>query len=314
MRLIYLGSPAFVLSPLRQLVAAGHEVLAVVTPPPRPAGRGRKLQQPPLAEEALRLELPLLQSDAVSAPEFLATLAAVGAEVAITAAFGQYLKRGFLQLFPQGVLNIHPSLLPALRGASPVVSFLLGAEERTGVSVLRSVRRMDAGPILGQRETAIAPQESAGALTERLFALGGELLVDLLAQLAQGPVAEREQDEGAATHCSRIERSMARLDFSRPAWRLARDVQAFDPWPVAWTELAGRGLRVWRARVESGPAPAGLTCGSVLGPPQGGALQVVCGEGLVGLEELQLEGSRRMSADELWRGLKPGEGPLVLGG
>lgn len=314
MRLIYLGTPDFAVAPLQALVAAGHEVVQVVTPPARPAGRGRKLLDPAVAVAARELGLPVLQTAEVSAAPTCEQLAALRPDAAITVAFGQYLRRGFRRLAPHGVINIHPSLLPRYRGASPVMSFLLSDDEETGVSVLRSVRRMDAGPVLAQRRCRPEPGETGGELTARLVAQGAELLVEVLAELEAGGGSERPQDEVAATHCRRVDRDMAKLVWDQPVRRIARQVQAFNPWPVAWTLLDGRQLRVWRAR----PAQSALdgTCpapGTLLGPPAVAAPQVRCADGALELLEVQLEGKRRMPAAEVWRGLRAPAAGIPLG-
>ncbi len=316
MRVIYLGTPDFAVGPLKALLQAGHEVVQVVTPPSRPAGRGRKLQQPAVAAAAEELGLPLLQTAAVSAPEVCTELARLEPDVAVTVAFGQYLKRRFRRLAPQGVLNIHPSLLPRYRGASPVMSFLLSEDEETGVSVLRSVRRMDAGPVLAQRRCLPLPGETAGELTQRLVDLGAELLVELLARPEDDAAQQQPQDEELATHCHRVERSMARLDWSQPVARVARRVQAFNPWPVAYTSLSGRQLKVWRARPLAADEQTSVDearPGTLLGPPAVPTPRVVCGDGVLELLELQMQGKRRMDAAQVWRGLRAPAAGVLLG-
>ncbi len=313
MKLVYLGTPEFVVSPLATLLDAGHEVVAVVTPEPRPAGRRRRLVEPPLAVAARELGLTVLQSAKVSVRPFRERLMELGPEVAVTAAFGQYLWTKFLASFPHGVLNIHPSLLPRYRGASPVVSFLLSDDETTGVTILRSVKQMDAGPILAQREVSPEPGETAGELTERLFEVGGVLLAEVLRDMEAGRrLRERPQDDDQATTCTKVDKDMARIDWTAAGRRVVRSILAFNPRPGAWTTIQGRQLKVWRAvehddRASHGPGT--LTVEGKKGP-----VLVDCGDGTrVRLLEAQIQGSKRMAAEDLVRGLRL-PGPVVLGG
>ncbi|MDY0061715.1 MAG: methionyl-tRNA formyltransferase [Myxococcota bacterium] len=306
MRVVYLGTPEFAVRPLEELLAAGHEVVAVVTPPPRPAGRGRQSLVPPVAEAATRRGLSVLPVESASDPVVLEELARRRPDALITASFGQYLTAPVLALASHGVLNIHPSLLPRYRGASPVQSQLLAGETVTGVTLLRSVAKMDAGPILAQQQVPVLPDESAGELTARLFALGGRLLVELLARLAAGPLAGEPQDEARATRCRKIGREQARLDWSRPAAELVWAIRAFDPAPVAWTTLRGKQLRIFRAHVGAASLAGPAVPGWLGGPPAQAELLVCCGAGWLQLDEVQLEGGRRLPARELARGLRLG--------
>lgn len=318
MRVLYLGTPEFVVPPLVRLREAGHEVVAVVSAPPRPAGRGRQPADPPLALAARAAGLTVLQPEKASAPDFLARLAPLAVDVAVTAAYGQYLSSSFLALPRHGVLNIHPSLLPRWRGASPVMSALLAGDPVTGVTVLRSTKKMDAGPILAQRRVEPAAHETAGELTERLFRLGAELLLEVLERLAHGPVPGEPQDETQATTCTKVTREMAEIRWEAGADTIARMVRAFNPAPVAWTTLEGRTLRIWRARAAAageegaGAGAAGARPGTLLGPPLAPAPLVVCGQGTLLLDEVQLEGSRRMPALQAWRGLRLRAGQALL--
>ncbi|MBM4321388.1 MAG: methionyl-tRNA formyltransferase, partial [Deltaproteobacteria bacterium] len=318
---LYLGTPDFAIPPLEQLVQAGHELVAVIAPPGRRAGRGRKAVDPPLALAARSLGLPLLQPESVSAPELLARLAPLAIDVAVTAAYGQYLTPAFLALPRHGVINIHPSLLPRWRGASPVTSALLAGDGVTGVTILRSTQKMDAGPLLAQLQVEIDEAESAGELTARLFRPGGELLLEVLSRLQAGPLPGTPQDESRATLCTKVNRELAEICWDLPATVIARQVRAFNPSPVAWTTLGERQLRIWRARV-AGVEPAGPpeataeprpTPGLLLGPPRAPSPRVVCGEGLLLLAEVQLEGSRRLPVAEAWHGLRLAEAAVLLG-
>lgn len=319
MRVLYMGSPDFAVPPLELLLEAGHEIVGVVSLPPRKAGRGRRLVDPRVALAARRLGLRLFQPEKASARESREVLRPLRVDVAVTAAYGQYLGSRFLALPRHGVLNIHPSLLPRFRGASPVMSFLLSGEELTGVSILRSVKKMDAGPILARQEVVPGARETAGELTARLFVLGGELLASVLARLASGPVDGTPQDEALASSCARVSKEDAHICWEDEAAQIARQVRAFNPWPVAWTRVGSRQLRIWRAAaLEAGAArPSDTTlssepAGTLLGPPAVSRAQVVCARGRLLLQEVQLEGSTRMPAEAALRGLRLDRGRCLL--
>ena len=243
MRLVFLGSPAFAVPSLAALVAEGHDVGLVVTQPDRPAGRGQKTTPPAVAAYARERGLPLWQTASLRGAEAEERLAAVGADAMALAAFAALVPRNILELTPGGILNVHPSLLPRWRGAAPIQAALLAGDLETGVSIIRLVSALDAGPILLQERTPVGPEDDFVSLEPRLARLGADLLVRALAEKPE----PQPQDDGLATFCRRIEREDARIDWGQPAETIWRQVRAYRGWPQAFTFLDGRLLKILRA-------------------------------------------------------------------
>lgn len=292
MRVVFLGSPAFALPSLDALRAAGHEVALVVTQPDRPAGRGQKTTPPPVAAYATEHGLPLWQTVTLRGPAAEERLRAVEPEAMALAAFAALVPKNILELAPGGILNVHPSLLPRWRGATPIQAALLAGDPQTGVSIIRLVQALDAGPILLQEAVPISTEDDYVTLEPRLASLGAHLLVRALAE-APPP---RPQDDAAATFCQRIERDDARIDWTRSARDIWNAVRAYRGWPQAFTTFEGRLLKVLRAAPVSGEGEPGRV--SV----EAGVPTVATGDGRLRLDEVQLEGRRAMSGAELARG------------
>jgi methionyl-tRNA formyltransferase len=319
MRLVVMGTPAFAVPSLERVVAAGHEVRLVVCQPDRPAGRGQRLQAPRLKAAALRLALPVAQPETFRDPAAVALLARQAPEAIAVVAYGQILPRAVLELAPHGCLNVHASLLPAYRGAAPIPRALLRGETETGITIIRLVERMDAGPMLLQRREAVRPDDTAGTLGERLAVLGAEALVEALGLLAAGRAEAREQDEAAATYAPKLTAADQVLNWKEPAAALHRRVRALAPQPGAQTTARGRLVKVLAAEAREG-APArwqGEEPGTVVALAPEGIL-VRAGEGCLLLTRVQAEGKRPMAAADFARGarLDPGArlGPPDRGG
>lgn len=304
------GTPEFALPTLRALLGEGHDVVAVVTKPDRPAGRGRRVHPSPVKRLALEHGIPVLQPERAGDAAFIDDLRALEPEVSVVAAYGLFLPAEALDLPPLGSLNVHPSLLPDLRGAAPVQWALMLGRERTGVTVIRLVEEMDAGPILFQVEEPIDPEDSASELAARLSELGAEALVETLALLELGEVDAREQDDSLATFAPRIERDDARVRWSAPAAEVSNRMRGLDDAPGAWTLFGGRVVKVYRPRPEPGLEHDGVP-GTVLeadDSDNGEGLLVACGEGAVRIREVKPSGRRRMGAAEWIRGRGPAAG------
>ncbi len=297
MRVVFLGTPAFVVPPLRRLVEAGHEIVAVVTQPDRPAGRARLPQSPPVKQAALDLGLPVLQPETLRDPTAVEQLRALRPEVGVVAAYGEILRRNVLEIPPLGYLNIHPSLLPLYRGPSPVAAAILAGDAVTGVTVMLLERAMDAGPILAQASLPLDKEARTGPLTEQLFAMGANLLVGVLPLYAAGELVPEPQDHSRATITRMLAKEDGRLDWREPAVRLERAVRAYDPWPGAWTTFLDRPLKIIRATVEERTVEAAP--GTVLDTP---TLLVATGDGLLRLDEVQPAGKRPMAGADWRRG------------
>lgn len=303
MRLVFMGSPEFARPALRRLVEAGHHIVAVYTQPDRPAGRGRHLSAPPVKGVALELGLTVYQPPSLRPPEEVARLRELAPEAIVVAAYGLLLRPEVLAIPPHGCLNLHPSLLPKYRGPAPVAAAILAGEEKTGVTLMLLDPGMDSGPILAQVKVAIAPEDTTGSLAEKLAQMGAELLLEKLPLWVEGKLTPQPQDEATATFSHRLTKEEGELDLRLSARELWLRVRAFQPWPGAFTRFQGRRLEV----LEAAPLPsvADAEPGQVVaGPPLADEAPwgVACGEGVLGLRRVQLEGRRPIAAAEFFRG------------
>src|SRR5919201_3072602 len=292
MRIIFLGSPVFALPSLEALYAAGHEVGLVVTQPDRPAGRGQKTTPPPVAVYAREHGLPLWQTTSLRGAEAEGRLRGVKPLAVALAAFAALVPNNILGLAPRGILNVHPSLLPRWRGAAPIQAALLAGDSETGVSIIRLVSALDAGPIFLQERVPIEASDDYLSLEARLSSLGARLLVRVLDEWPE----PREQDEASATYCGKIDREDAHIDWTRSADVIWRQVRAYRGWPQAFTAVGGRQLKVLRATpVDGATEPGTVTLDD-------GVPVVATGSGALRLDQVQLEGKRAMSGAEFARG------------
>ncbi|RME09305.1 MAG: methionyl-tRNA formyltransferase [Ardenticatenia bacterium] len=289
-RLIFLGTPVFAVPSLQRLAETGaYDIVQVITQPDRPAGRGRKLRPSPVKEAAQALGLPVWTPETLKTPDAVAYLRDLAPDVAVVVAYGEILRPNVLAIPPKGFLNVHASLLPKYRGAAPIQAAILNGDRETGVSIMLLDEGMDTGPVLAQRVVPIAPDETAGTLSEKLAQVGAELLVETLPRWLAGEIEPRPQDHSQATVTRLIKKAHGRIDWTAPAVQIERQVRAFTPWPSAFTTWDGRLLKVLRARVVNAPAHDAEP-GTVVALDEGPA--VVTGEGLLLLEEVQLEGKR----------------------
>ena len=303
LRVIFLGTPSFAL-PSLGAIAAATALVAVVTQPDRPAGRGRVLTPPPVAVAARNLGVRLLQPDRLRDLAVVADLAALKPDLLVTVAYGRIIPPTVLALPRLGGINLHPSLLPAYRGASPIQRAIVDGATTTGITIMYLASELDAGDIILQRELPIGPEETAGELEARLAEEGAAVLVEAVRLIARGKAPHRPQDHARATYAGKIAKADGELTWERPARDLVNLVRAMNPWPCAYTIWRGGLLRVWRARAGEGQGPPG----QVLAAGEGG-ITVAAGEGAVVLLEVQPEGGRRMLAGDFRRGhrIQPGE-------
>ena len=307
MRVVYLGTPAAAVPPLEALLASPHQVVAVVTRPDRPRDRRGGTPLPsPVKQAAQAAGLPVLEPPRGRDPALPGQLAAFGADIGVSCAFGHLLPDEVLAAFPRGIINLHFSLLPAYRGAAPVQRALLDGAAVTGVTTFVIDAGMDTGPMLLAAEVSVHPDEDAGALTTRLAEVGARLTVETLDALEAGQVEPRAQPQAGVSHAPKVTPEEARLDFARPAGWLANAVRAFTPAPGAWTTLRGRRLKVTRAAaVDDRGTGGGLDPGRLgLGPD--GRLLVGAADRPLELIELRPEGRRAMSGAEFARGARLG--------
>ncbi len=295
-RIVFAGTPEFALSSLQALVATGQRPVAVLTQPDRPAGRGRKMSASPVKSWALGEGIRVLQPATLKTSENQAALAALEPDVLVVAAYGLILPPAVLALPATGCVNVHASLLPRWRGASPIQAAILAGDAVSGISLMQMDAGLDTGPVYERSELPIGPEETAGELHDRLAELGGRLLAERLPAIMAGELSAEPQPEAGATYAARIRREDALIDWSRPAVELHRMVRAYNPWPVAHTTLDGEPLRCWRARVLADDADA--AAGEIVRAGADG-IDVQTGEGMLRLLEVQTAGRRRIAASDL---------------
>ena len=307
MRVLFWGTPHFAVPTLRALGEEGHDVVGVVTQPDRPAGRGLQPRSSDVKRAALEEGLVVLEPERPRGEPFLEAVRALAPEVSVVVAYGHILRREVLDVPVHGSINVHASLLPELRGAAPIHWAIIRGHERSGVSVMRMVEAMDAGPILLQVEEPIGEQETATELALRLSEVGAQALVEALALLSLGQLREREQDEARATHAPKVERATARVDWGQGARDVANLVRGMDEAPGAWTLLNGQEVKLFRALPQEAEDPGALPGSVLLADPQRG-LVVATGAGAVSVREVQSPGRRRMEAVDWIRGRGVREG------
>ena len=295
MRLIFMGTPDFAVPALRALVAAGHEVAAVYSQPPRPAGRGQRERPSPVALCAAEFGLPVRHPASLRGAAEQADFAALSAEVAVVVAYGLILPQPVLDAPSAGCLNIHASLLPRWRGAAPIQRAIMAGDAETGISIMAMEAGLDTGPVLLRQATQIGPEETAGDLQVRLARLGAEAIVAALSGL--GGLVPMPQPEAGVTYASKIDKAEARVDWTRPAREVDAAIRGLSPAPGAWCLAGEERLKLVRSRQVAGEGPPGTVLGGL------GALTVACGSGAVEVTELQRAGKRPMPAAEALRGL-----------
>lgn len=299
-RVIFLGTPQFAVPTLRALLAAGEEVVAVVTQPDRPRGRGQKVTPSPVKELAQASGLRVLQPVRLTDPEFMATLRDLDPELMVVTAYGRILTRELLALPRVGFLNVHASLLPRHRGAAPVNWALIRGDQETGVTIMWVTYEVDSGPIFLQERVPILPEDNAGTLAARLAERGASLLVEALKRLRRGEVQKIPQPETGITYAPPITPEMRLIHWERPASEVAGWIRGLDPAPGAYTYWRGQRLKLFGARVEKATGRIAVP-GTALSLAHG-RLEVACGEGSLSLKELQLAGHRRLPAEAFLRG------------
>lgn len=299
MRVLFFGTPDFATPPLRALVGEGHDVVGVVTQPDRARGRSRSQLDPsPVKLVALEEGIPVLQPEDARGEEFLERVRTLEPDISVVVAYGHILPKALIDLPPMGTLNIHASLLPRYRGAAPIQAAVRDGCAESGVTIMRMVPALDAGPVILALATPIAADETAGELQLRLAELGAEALIEALVLLGEGKATEIPQDDARATYARKIERDDARLDFHASAARVSRTVRAYDPKPGAWAVVRGQEVRLFGARITDGPPGAP---GEVLAAGDAGLL-VACSDGAVRITDVHPSGKRRQSAAEWARG------------
>lgn len=293
-----MGSPGFAVPILKELLAY-HHVVGVITQPDRPAGRGLKPKPPPVKELALAYDIPILQPESLRREEAITWIKEKNPDVIVVAAFGQILPPAVLKIPSRGCLNVHASLLPRYRGAAPIPAAILNGDRETGITIILMDEGLDTGPVVARRAIPILPEDTAGTLTDKLAALGAELLLEILPVWVNGQI-EPQPQEGEATYTKPIRKEEGLLDWRLSGEVLARKVRAFNPWPGAFTFWKGKLLKIWKALPVTSTAENAP--GTVFRDDEG--IKVACGSGALLLKEIQIEGKGRVGPEEFARGYR----------
>ena len=312
-----MGTPEFAVPCLEHLVLNRYQVIAVYTQPDKPAGRGRSAVPSPVKRAAVILNLPVVQPVSLKEADVVAQLAGFHPDVIVVAAFGQILPQSVLDIARYGCINIHPSLLPRFRGASPVAAAILAGDEFTGVSIMLMDKGMDTGPVLAKAPIPISAHDTTGTLTFKLSRVAAWLLLEVLVRWTRGEITPQPQEVAKATYSSSISKEEGEIDWHLPALDIWRQARAFYPWPGCYTKWQGRQLRIIEALPMS--ATGVLEGGRVIAltPAAGGAkaaFGVHTGDGMLGVVKVQLEGKRAMPADEFLRGQRQFIGTILPSG
>lgn len=310
MKIVYMGTPDFAVPPLAALVEAGYEVTAVITQPDKPKGRGKTLLPTPVKEEAMKHEITVYQPQKVRDPEFVEVLKNLAPDMIVVAAFGQIIPKEILDMPKYGCINIHASLLPKYRGAAPIQQAVIDGEKESGVTIMKMGMGLDTGDMISQAVVTLSEDETGGSLFDRLAETGASLLIQTIPSIENGTATYTKQPEESPTpYAAMITKKMGLLDFSRNAEVLERLVRGMNPWPSAYTYLNNKTLKVWKAVVED--AESGKVApGTIVGVDKKG-IHVACGEKILVLQEVQLEGKKRMETDAFLRGYQVTEGTIL---
>ena len=296
MRIVFMGTPDFAVPSLQALIDAGHDVCAVYTQPDKPQGRKQILTAPPVKTLALEHDIPVFQPNTLKNEDEQARLRELAPEVIIVVAYGKLLPKAVLDIPPHGCINMHGSLLPRWRGAAPIQWAVIAGDEMAGVTTMQMAEGLDTGDMLLTYETKVGEKETAGELFDRLAQSGAELLTQTLVKLDE--ITPRPQDDAQSCYAHMLDKQMAVIDWSKSAHEIDCLIRGLNPWPIALTTLSGERLKVFAAEKANGRGEPG----TVLEADPKKGLTVACGEGALGLTEIQLVGGKRMKATDFLRG------------
>jgi len=307
LRLVFMGTPEFAVPSLRKLVDLGEQVVTVVTQPDRPKGRGQRLAAPPIKLLATALSIPVLQPAKVRAPEFIEIMRGLHPDLIVVTAFGQILPKSLLEIPRFGCVNIHASLLPRYRGAAPINWSIINGETESGITIMQMDEGLDTGDLILKKTVSIGPDDDAQSLHDRLSVTGAEALKEFLGLLVSGELYPEKQDDSLSIYAPMLKKEDGCIDWQREPQSIRNLVRGLTPWPGAYTFLGEKTLKICRCRVAGGEG----TPGTVLQADRTG-LVIACREGGLLVDELQLEGKKRLSVRDFLAGynIKPG---TVLG-
>ncbi len=305
MKIVFMGTPDFAVPALEALVKGGHQVIAAVTQPDKPKGRGKGMAMPPVKEKAMEFAIPVYQPAKVREEGFFRQMRELSPEVIVVAAFGQILPKAILDLPQYGCINIHASLLPKYRGAAPIQWAIINGEKETGVTTMMMDAGLDTGDMLEKTLVPIEEEETAQSLSDKLSAAGGSLILSTLKKVEEGTLTRTPQRDEESCYAKILQKTLGRIDWNREAKLIERLIRGLNPWPSAYTTLNGKSLKLWKAKalLEEYPGEAGQVVKAV-----GNELLIKTGKGTLKAEALQLEGKKRMEADAFLRGCPIEEG------
>ena len=308
LKIVYMGTPDFAVPPLQALQENGFQVLAVVTQPDRPKGRGRKLTPPPVKETATAFGIPVIQPETVRSDEFHQRMRQLAPDLFVVVAFGQILPPSLLEIPAMGAVNVHASLLPRHRGAAPIQWAIIEGDKETGVATMMMDKGMDTGDILLMEKTPIAAEETAAELHDRLSEMGAPLLLETLKRLTAGDLSPIPQDPAKATYAPMLKKTDGEIDWSQPAERIARRIRGMTPWPGAYTFSAGMRLKIFKARVL--PRDISVPPGTIL-ECMPGELRVATGKSALAISEIQGKSGKRLPIDDFLCGCQLPDGTCL---
>lgn len=313
MRVIFMGTPDFAVNTLEAILAAGHEVAMVVTQPDKPKGRGKTMQFTPVKEVAVRENIPVLQPEKVREESVVAQLKEAKPDVIVVVAYGQILPESILNIPMYGCINVHASLLPQYRGAAPIQWAVINGEAQSGVTTMYMAKGLDTGDMIDKVVVPLSEEETGGSLHDKLAQAGAELLVETLSKLEQGTAKRTPQKEEESSYAKMLTKALGNIQWENDAVEIERLVRGLNPWPSAYSYLQGKTLKIWRTAVvpESAVEVAGNGSKAVPGEivyVDKNCFIVKTGKDYIKIEELQLEGKKRMQTDAFLRGyrLEPG--------
>lgn len=308
MNIVFMGTPDYAVEALEALIQADHRIVAVVTQPDKPKGRGGKMQMTPVKECALKYDIPVFQPVKVKEPEAVETLRGFGADIFVVAAFGQILSEEILQMPRYGCVNIHASLLPRYRGAGPIQWAILNGETETGITIMQMDKGIDTGDMLLQSIVPIEAKETGDSLHDKLAREGAKLIVEALSKIEAGDIVPRKQNDADSSYAKMLRKSMGEINWNKDAEQIERTVRGLTSWPGTYTFYHGKTLKIWQSDVCENKILENAVPGMITAVEKD-AFYVCTGEKLLKITEVQLEGKKRMQVRDFLLGcqLKPGE-------
>jgi len=308
MRVVFMGTPDFAAGTLVKIIESGHNVIGVFTQPDKPKGRGKEMSMSAVKQKALELELPVFQPEKIRKPEIIEEIRQLKPDVIVVVAFGQILSKELLEIPKYGSVNVHASLLPAYRGSAPIQWAVIDGLKKTGVTTMAMDAGIDTGDILMQKELVLDKKETGGSLFDRLSIIGAELLVETLTALENGTAIRTKQEDELSNYAQRLDKALGKIDFYESAEKIERLIRGLNPWPSAFTHIDGKTLKIWDADVVEEEYEGAI--GTIVDINKKFFI-VKCGQKALKINEVQLEGKKRMTTDAFLRGNELENGKII---